>query len=144
MITNITTKGRSFTRENYKWETANVHWNKASGDGFTWEDVVLIKEVWNGDTTKAVEALPEIKKRKLVDCRNTTGFNGVSQAGNKFRAQIQIDGKNKHLGIFTRATDAAMAYDEAVVELSGRSMDELKLNFPDGVVNVSEVHKSVL
>ena len=66
MITNITTKGRSFTRENYKWETANVHYNRASGDGFTWEDVVLIKEVWNGDTTKAVEALPEVKKRKLV------------------------------------------------------------------------------
>ena len=51
-----------------------------------------------------------------------------------------IDGKQKYLGIFTRARDAAMAYDEAIVELSGRSIDDLKLNFPDGVVNVSEVH----
>ena len=96
------------------------------------------------DMIHVKKEIPKIKKRKIVDCRNTTGFNGVSQAGNKFRAQIQIDGKNKHLGIFTRARDAAMAYDEAVVELSGRSMDELVLNFPDGVVNVSEVHKFVL
>ena len=96
------------------------------------------------DMIHVKKEIPKIKKRKIVDCRNTTGFNGVSQAGNKFRAQIQIDGKNKHLGIFTRARDAAMAYDEAVVELSGRSMDELILNFPDGVVNVSEVHKFVL
>ena len=43
------------------------------------------------------------------------------------------DGKSKHLGYFTRARDAAMAYDEATVELSGRSMDELILNFPDGM-----------
>ena len=83
---------------------------------------------------------PKIKKRKLVICTNTTGFNGVSKAGKKFQARISIDGKSKHLGTFTRARDAAMAYDEAIVELSGKSIDELKLNFPDGVVNVSEVH----
>ena len=64
MITNITTKGRSFTRENYKWETANVHWNKASGDGFTWEDVVLIKEVWNGDTSKSSRSITRNKEKK--------------------------------------------------------------------------------
>ena len=41
-----------------------------------------------------------------------------------------------HLGMFTRARDAAMAYDEAIVELSGKSIDELKLNFPDGMSEV--------
>ena len=66
-------------------------------------------------------------------CTNTTGFNGVSKAGKKFRARIEVDGKDKYLGTFTRARDAAMAYDEAIVELSGRSIDELKLNFPDGM-----------
>ena len=88
---------------------------------------------------------PRIKKRKLVRCTNTTGFNGVSKYGKKFQARISIDGNPKNLGIFTRARDAAMAYDEAIVELSGRSIDELILNFPDGmsggeVMNVSEVH----
>ena len=76
---------------------------------------------------------PRIKKRKLVRCTNTTGFNGVSKYGKKFQARISIDGNPKNLGIFTRARDAAMAYDEAIVELSGRSIDELKLNFPDGM-----------
>ena len=48
--------------------------------------------------------------------RDSPGFNGVSKDGEKFRAQIYyIDGKNKHLGYFTRARDAAMAYDEAIV-----------------------------
>ena len=66
-------------------------------------------------------------------CTNTTGFNGVFKAGKRFKAQIRVGGEKKHLGIFTRARDAAMAYDEAIVELSGRSIDELKLNFPDGM-----------
>ena len=82
---------------------------------------------------KNKKEIPKIKKRKLVMCTNTTGFNGVSKAGKKFVARIMIDGKSKHLGYFTRARDAAMAYDEATVELSGRSMDELILNFPDGM-----------
>ena len=77
--------------------------------------------------------IPKIKKRKIIKCTNTTGFNGVSKQGEKFKAKITIDGKQKFLGIFTRARDAAMAYDEAIVELSGRSIDELKLNFPDGM-----------
>ena len=65
--------------------------------------------------------------------QKTGGFNGVSKQGKKFRATISVDGEQKHIGLFTRARDAAMAYDEAIVELSGRSIDELKLNFPDGM-----------
>ena len=54
-----------------------------------------------------IEIIPRIKKRKLVNCTNTTGFNGVSKAGEKFKATIRVDGKSKHLGTFTRARDAA-------------------------------------
>ena len=64
---------------------------------------------------------------------NTTGFNGVCKVGKKFRATIQIGINTIHLGMFTRARDAAMAYDEAIVELSGKLIDELILNFPDGM-----------
>ena len=77
--------------------------------------------------------IPKIKKRKIMKSNNTTGFNGVCKKGKKFQAEISIGGKSKYLGTFTRARDAAMAYDEAIVELSGRSIDELKLNFPDGM-----------
>jgi hypothetical protein len=85
------------------------------------------------DMIHVKKEIPKIKKRKLMRCDNTTNFNGVSKKGKKFVAMIRIDGNPKNLGIFTRARDAAMAYDEAIVELSGRSMDELILNFPDGM-----------
>ena len=98
------------------------------------------------DMIHVKKEIPRIKKkRKMMNSNITTGFNGVSKEGQKFKAVLYFDGKHKHLGTFTRARDAAMAYDEAIVELSGRSIDELILNFPDGmsggeVMNVSEVH----
>jgi len=79
---------------------------------------------------RVVEIIPKIKKRKLVTCTNTTGFNGVSKAGKKFRAMIRIDGKIKYLGTFTRARDAAMAYDEAIVKYH---QPRIKFNFPEGM-----------
>ena len=81
---------------------------------------------------------PKRKKRKLVTCTtNETNFHGVSKIGKKFRASVFLAGKLKHFGIFTKARDAAMAYDVAIVELSGKSIDELnsqsQLNFPNGM-----------
>ena len=76
-----------------------------------------------------IEIIPNIKKRKIYDHRNTTGFNGVSKHGQKFRAQISIDGKVKRLGSFIRARDAAMAYDEAIVKYH---QPRTKFNFPEG------------
>ena len=77
-----------------------------------------------------IEIIPNIKKRKIYDHRNTTGFNGVSKHGEKFRAQISIDGKVKRLGSFIRARDAAMAYDEAIVKYH---QPRTKFNFPEGM-----------
>ena len=105
------------------WDLAAIQAKRPKSD-LNFPDMIHVKNK---------KEIPKIKKRKLVMCTNTTGFNGVSKAGKKFVARIMIDGKSKHLGYFTRARDAAMAYDEAIVELSGRSMDELILNFPDGM-----------
>ena len=60
--------------------------------------------------------IPRIKKRKIMRSHNKTGFNGVSKNGKKFIANIRINGKIKYLGIFTRARDAAMAYNEAIIK----------------------------
>ena len=73
-----------------------------------------------------IEIIPRIKKRKLVKCTNTTGFNGVSKKRKKFIAQIRINGKLKYLGTFTRARDAAMAYDKAIVKYH---QPRIKFNF---------------
>ena len=74
--------------------------------------------------------IPKIKKRKLNKCTNKTGFNGVHKAKKKFQAQIRVDGKVKHLGTFTSARNAAMAYDEAIVKYH---QPRTKFNFPEGM-----------
>jgi hypothetical protein len=59
-------------------------------------------------------------KRKIRNYNKSTGFKGVSKAGKKFRARgsitVHINGKTKHLGMFTHARDAANAYDHALVK----------------------------
>ena len=80
------------------------------------------------DTPK--EETPRIKKRIIGNYKNKTGFNGVCKDRKKFKASIRIDGKQKHLGTFTKPRDAAMAYDEAIV---ANQLPWKKLNFPDGM-----------
>ena len=80
------------------------------------------------DTPK--EEKPRIKKRRIGNYTNKTGFNGVSKKGKKFVARITIDGERKQVGTFTKARDAAMAYDEAIV---ANQLPWKKLNFPDGM-----------
>ena len=74
--------------------------------------------------------IPKIKKRKIMRSHNKTGFNGVHKQGNKFKAMISVNGKQKYLGLFTKARDAAMAYDEAIVKYH---QPRTKFNFPEGM-----------
>lgn len=58
-----------------------------------------------------------------------TGYRGVSvhkQSG-KYQAFVRKDGKNRHLGLFDEAEDAARAYDNAAWEIWG---EYARLNFP--------------
>ena len=82
------------------------------------------------DMIHVKKEIPKIKKRKLVNCTNKTGFNGVSKKRKKFQASISINGKEKHLGTFTSARNAAMAYDEAIVKYH---QPRTKFNFPEGM-----------
>ena len=58
---------------------------------------------------------------RKIPTNNTSGFKGVSwyKAGEKWSAQIQIHGKQKHLGYFLSAEDAHEAYKVAAIELHG-------------------------
>lgn len=49
---------------------------------------------------------------------NTSGFKGVFW-DNRWRARIQVNGKDKHLGSFDTAFEAAIAYDAAAKEALG-------------------------
>lgn len=76
------------------------------------------------------------KSKAKVNSNNTTGYHGVTKSKNgKFVAQINFkeEGAGKRgrktvkLGEFSKAIEAAKAYDEAAVKYHG---EKAKLNFP--------------
>ena len=87
------------------------------------------------DMIHVKKEIPRIKKRKLVDCRNTTGFNGVCKAGKKFVAQIRINGKRKCIRTHGTAKEAALAFDRAVIQ---HKLCSSRLNFPNDYTTSSE------
>lgn len=62
--------------------------------------------------------------------KNTSGYKGVCwhKQKHKWRAQVTFAKKDRHLGFFANAEEAARAYDCAVKELAG---EFAQLNFPD-------------
>jgi len=59
---------------------------------------------------------------------NTSGYKGVARNGRGWRALIQKDGHKTHLGTFATPELAALAYDQAAIELFG---EFARPNFPD-------------
>jgi len=50
---------------------------------------------------------------------NKSGRKGVYRAGERWRSQITLNGKKKHLGYFETADEAHAAYIEAALKLHG-------------------------
>lgn len=59
--------------------------------------------------------------------KSQSGFRGVYGAGQRYRAQIRVDGTTYHLGIFEMPEDAAKAYDTAAIFYFGQFAT---LNYP--------------
>lgn len=71
-----------------------------------------------------------MRNRSGLDAHNTSGYRGVHWRTDvqKWRAWIRVDGRGRHLGLFTSAVDAARAFDEAALEVFGDFAGHL--NFP--------------
>lgn len=63
---------------------------------------------------------------------NMSGFKGVSKHANKWVARICLDGKSRHLGLYSDIIEAAKAYDKAALELH---KEFARLNFSDIMLN---------
>lgn len=74
---------------------------------------VTLKDLYNKfDQTKN----STIRGSRVLKSTNTSGYRGVSKNGSKWRARIQVDGKEKSLGTFDNILDAAKAYDSYILE----------------------------
>jgi hypothetical protein len=56
----------------------------------------------------------------LRSSKNSTGVRGVSKIRDKFRAEIRVQNKRLHLGVFDSIDDAAKAYLHAKQVLTGQ------------------------
>lgn len=68
------------------------------------------------------------EKRQRLQANNTSGYRGVYKMKKKFQAKINVHNKTKYLGAFSTPKEAAVAFDEAVIEFK---LPSYKLNFPN-------------
>ena len=77
-------------------------------------------------------------KKKKLSSRNTIGYRGVVKKGNRFQAQIRIDGASRSIGYFGTTKEAAIAFDLAAIQAKRQKSD---LNFPDMIHVKKEIPK---
>lgn len=85
------------------------------------------KDIDHEDMNKSNNAIKNLREASesqngantLKRPANLTGFKGVTAYGKGFKAAIMVDRKRIHLGVFSQASDAAMAYDVAALKAFG-------------------------
>ena len=97
-----------------------IAWFLYHGQWPLWE----IDHIDGDRTNNKIENLRDVSKNinqwnRKARKSNTTGFVGVSfsKLHNKYRAQIQVRGKNKHVGLYMSPEEAYVAYCEKKREL---------------------------
>ncbi|MEZ4992083.1 MAG: hypothetical protein R2824_16795 [Saprospiraceae bacterium] len=115
-------------------------WKKADG-GYKTETIYLhklIAEKFLVDSRTSRKNLVGAKNGNKLDCRlenliyrsrsvasrkrktsSKVGYTGVYKENNRYRAVISIDRKSVHIGMFSTAEEAALAYNKKSRELYG-------------------------
>lgn len=117
-------------------------WKKADG-GYKTETIYLHKlvaEKFLANTKTAKKNLVGARNGNKLDCRldnlvyrsrsvasrkrktsSKVGYTGVYKENNRYRAVISIDRKSVHIGMFSTAEEAALAYNKKSRELYGEN-----------------------
>lgn len=104
-------------------------WDHIDGDGLNNQD----------DNLRLATSSQQCQNRHIAN-NNTSGYKGVSWhvRMQKWGASIGINRKRKHIGYFSTAEEAALAYNRAAVQLFG---EFAKLNAVNGETGVSQAPK---
>lgn len=73
----------------------------------------------------------QIDGRRRINKNNTTGYNGVSRIGDRYRAYITFRRKQYNLGIYKTPEDAAAARKEAEERIYGNFLQWYAETYPE-------------
>lgn len=102
------------------WDEFIVFKKWALSNGYSTELTIDRKESsgnYKPSNCRFVNKIIQSQNTRLIRKTNTTGYRGVSMTRNKkrFTSQIRDEGK-KYLGTFDTAEEAALKYDEYILE----------------------------
>jgi len=105
-----------------EWLNDFMSFNTWCGNNGYSEELTIDRIDSNGDYTPSncrwVGALIQGRNTTELQRNNKTGYRGVSKKvnSNKYTAQIGVDGKVIFIGYFTTAKEAAIAYNQYVID----------------------------
>lgn len=121
---------RSVRREDGGWTTEGLHRFILSPPHGITVDHIDRNGLNNRRENLRFATTNENGQNRRKGINNTSGYMGVSwhKGTGKWRAQISVNGRDKHLGYYEFPIEAAKARDKTARELHGKFAS---LNFPD-------------
>jgi len=80
------------------------------------EELGINPHIYSADTCMWIKRSVNNQKTRKITSTNKSGYRGVSKDGKKWKAQISVYGKKKHLGMFNSAFEASLIYDSYIIE----------------------------
>lgn len=108
-------------RKNQKQKTIYLHdYLNCPADGLQTDHINENKLDNRKENLRTADRSENQRNKKMLR-NNTSGYKGVTwdKKSNKWKAQISINNMVKYLGVFLNKNDAAIAYNDAALKISG-------------------------